>query len=358
MHLVVIGNGGTAVDPSGRHFTERHTARLLIDLARSGMHPTFIQPRVPLSVNASLHGGELFPSVVRSLPVSRTRALDLWRVWLALIRAKLVYIYFPGTLPMVVARLCRIIGKPYALYLRGEQFAVTGRDAEAFRHARFVCCVGGLGDRVRGLTNQLVQVQPMLDIGREDIHRRDLTARPPGPWNLLFVGLLAADKGVPELIEAAELLSARGFPFGLAVVGGGPLYDELFRRYGNDPAASIRVLGVIDDTAALFTEFEKADILVMPTHHEGFPRVLYEAMIKSTVIVTTFVGGIAGVMRAGVDCIEIPCRNAVAIADAVESITADPPRMQALADAALCTVLGVLMNHPTHLDAVVQRMRG
>ncbi len=107
---------------------------------------------------------------------------------------------------------------------------------------------------------------------------------------------------------------------------------------------------------ALYAEFEKADLFVLPTHHEGFPRVLYEAMIKSTVIITTFVGGIPGVMRAGVDCIEIPCKNSTAIADAVESLTADRPRMQELAAAAMRTVLGVLDRHPTHLDAVVQRI--
>lgn len=270
-------------------------------------------------------------------------------------RARLVYIYYPGTLPLVVARVCRILGKPYALYLRGERFSVTGHDAEVFRDARFVCCVGGIGDRVRGLNSHVVQVQPMLDVGRDDVHRRDLTKRPPGPWNLLFVGRLEVAKGVPELVDAAECLLARGFPFRLVIVGGGPLHDELFCRYGNDPGAPIRVLGVIDNKAALYAEFEKADLFVLPTHHEGFPRVLYEAMIKSTVIVTTFVGGIPGVMRAGIDCIEIPLKSSTAIADAVASIAVDWTRLQALADAALRTVLDVLERHPTHLEAVVKR---
>lgn len=358
MRIVVIGNGATAVDPAGRCFVDRHTARFLIDLAGRGIAPIFIQPKVLLRANSNLLDGELPASAVRSLPITKTRAADLWHAGLALWRARLVYVFFPGTLPRAVARLCRILGKPYALYLRGEQFAVTGSDAEVFRHARFVCSVGGIGDRVRGLNDHVIPIQPMLDIGRQDAYRRDLSARAPGPWNILFVGRLEPAKGVPELVEAAQILCTRGFPFRLSLVGGGRLHDELFRRFGNDPGAPIRVQGVIDNKSALHAEYRRADLFVLPTHHEGFPRVLYEAMIKSTVILTTLVGGIPGVMRSGSNCIELPSRNPGAIADAIVSIAADPERMQALVDNALNTAIAVMEQRPTHLEAVVGRIHG
>ena len=358
MQIVVIGNGATAVDDAGRCFVNRHTAKFLIDLAGRGAAPTFIEPKAQLRTNANLQDGELPTSTVRSLPITKTCVADLWRVGLALWRARLVYIFFPGTLPRAVARLCRILGKPYALYLRGEQFAVTGRDADVFRHARFVCSVGGIGDRVRGLNDQVIPIQPMLDIGRQDALRRDLSARAPGPWNVLFVGRIETAKGIPELVEAAEMLRARGFPFRLSLVGGGPLHDALFRQYGNDPGAPVRVHGVINNKAALDAEYQNADLFVLPTHHEGFPRVLYEAMIKSTVILTTFVGGIPGLMRSGSNCIEIPSKNPGAIADAVVSITADPHKMQGLVDNALSTGIAVLEKHPTHVDALVGRIHG
>jgi glycosyltransferase involved in cell wall biosynthesis len=358
MRIVVVGNGATAVDTSGRCFVNRHTARFLIDLAGCGAALTFIEPKALLRTNSNLQDGELTASAVRSLPITKTRVADICRAGLALWRARLVYIFFPGTLPRAVAHLCRILGKPYALYLRGEQFAVTGRDADVFRHARFVCSVGGIGDRVRRLNDHVIPIQPMLDIGRQDALRRNLAARAPGPWNLLFVGRIEPAKGIPELVEAAEMLRARGFPFRLSLVGGGPLHGELLRRYGNDPGAPIRVHGVIDNKAALYAEYQKADLFILPTHHEGFPRVLYEAMINSTVILTTFVGGIPGVMCSGANCIEIPSKDPGAIANAIVLIAADPLRMQALADNALSTGIAVLGQHPTHLDAVVKRIHG
>ena len=353
MQLAIVGNGATAVDTAGRRFVNRHTARFLIELASSGHGVTYIEPQVSLQANGNLQDGELPPQSVRSQPMSKHRPLDLWRTLLALIRADLVYIFFPGTLPRAVALWCRLVKKPYALYLRGERFGIEGRDAEIFRSARFVCSVGGLGERVRSLNPRVIPVQPMLDLGPTDAHRRTIEPRQRQLWRLLFVGRLEAAKGVPELIRAAELLQARDFPFQLLLVGGGPLHASLFDRFGNTPGATIRVAGIIDNKAQLHAEYEAADVFVLPTHHEGFPRVLYEAMMKSNLILTTFVGGIPGVMRDQENAVRIPVRDAEAIANAIMAATADVSKAQRLMDSALDTVLDILLRHPTHHAAVM-----
>ena len=356
MQLAVIGNGATAVDLTGRRFVNRHTARFLLELASDGHGVTYMEPRVSLQANGNLQDGELPPQSVRSMPINRNRPLDLWRALRVLWQADLVYIFFPGTLPRAVARWCRLVGKPYAIYLRGEQFDLTGSDADVFRAAHFVCCVGGLGDRVRALNTQVIPIQPMLDLGPGDAHVRTIGLHRQAPWNLLFVGRLEAAKGVPELIRAAELLQARGFPFKLVLVGGGPLYAALHKRFGNEPGATIRMAGIIDNKTQLHAAYEAADLFVLPTHHEGFPRVLYEAMMKSNLILTTFVGGIPGVMRDQENAVRIPVGDAEAIANAVVAATADAARMQAIVDAALHTVLEILRHHPTHQAAVTGRL--
>ena len=356
MHLAIIGNGATAVDLTGRRFVNRHTARFLLDLASDCHGVTYIEPQVSMQANGNLQDSELPPESVRSLPIAKNRPIDLWRVLRVLWQADLVYIFFPGTLPRAVARWCRLVRKPYAIYLRGEQFDLTGSDADVFRAARFVCCVGGLGDRVRPLNTQVIPIQPMLDIGPADAHRRAIDHRRQEPWNMLFVGRLEAAKGVPELVRAAELLQARGFPFRLLLVGGGPLHAALYDRFGNEPGATIRVAGIIDNKTQLHAAYEAADLFVLPTHHEGFPRVLYEAMMKSNLILTTFVGGIPGVMCDQENALRIPVGDAEAIASTVVAATADLARMQALIDAALDTVLGILQRHPTHHAAVTGRL--
>jgi glycosyltransferase involved in cell wall biosynthesis len=97
-------------------------------------------------------------------------------------------------------------------------------------------------------------------------------------------------------------------------------------------------------------------LFVLPTHEEGFPRVLYEAMIKSAVIVTTMVGGIPGLMEDGVNCLAIPVGDAPAIADAIERLADDAPLRRRLAEQGLSTVREVLQSRPPHLQALLARM--
>ena len=67
--------------------------------------------------------------------------------------------------------------------------------------------------------------------------------------------------------------------------------------------------GQIAESEVLKKFYDKADIFLFPSHHEGFPRVLYEAMASGLPIFTTFVGGIPGRMKHLENCIEIPVRD-------------------------------------------------
>lgn len=356
MKLVIIGNGSTALGCAGRYYVNRHTAEFLADLGNSGHAVTFIEPKNHLRVNANLQDGLLPAAIVRPLPVSKNRPISLGRALIAILRAEFLYVFFPGTLPRAIVRLCQFLRKPYGIYLRGEQFAVTGHDAAVFRNARFICSVAGMSERVHQLNNRIITIRPMLDISPTDSRHRNFPARVDTPWHLLFVGRLEEAKGVRELIVAAQRLQAKGFPFILTLVGGGALHDELSRCFGNDVDAPIRVLGVLDNREALFAAYENADIFVLPTHHEGFPRVLYEAMIKSMVIMTTFVGGIPSLMISDHNCLEIPLRDPEAIVETIIAATADPENMQRLSKNANETVLAVLSQYPSHLEAVIGKM--
>jgi glycosyltransferase involved in cell wall biosynthesis len=353
MQLAVVGNGATAVDAAGRCHANRHTARFLADLAARGHRVAYLEPHVRLQAHGNLQDGELPPHLVQAVAVDKRSPVALWRAGQVLCQADLAYIFYPGTVPRLAAGLCRRMGRPYAIYLRGERFETTGADAANLRGARFICCVGGLGARVRGLNRHVVPIQPMLDLIPADAKRRDFIGRDDSPWRLLFVGRLEGAKGVPELLQAAELLRARGLRFELTLVGGGPLHAELAARHGNLPGAPVRVTGIIDNKTTLHAAYEDADLFVLPTHHEGFPRVLYEAMMKSNVILTTFVGGIPGLLRDGHDALRLPVGDAAGIAEVIASAVTDRTRMQALADAGHSTVHSILQRQPNHLTAVV-----
>src|SRR5690606_13888714 len=118
--------------------------------------------------------------------------------------------------------------------------------------------------------------------------------------------------------------------------------------------ARVRVIGNVDNKAELHAYYESADVFVLPTHHEGFPRVQYEAMIKSNVILTTFVGGIPGLMRDGYNALRLPVGHPKCIADVIAESVSDRVRMQALVTAGIDTVQDVLRHRPTHLASVLR----
>jgi len=363
LQLLVVGNGATAVDAAGTNYVNKHTCQFLIDLAARGHAVTSLEVQEDFDLDSSLYDRAIPAGLIRVLsfrwgnPLSRPRALATGA--LAVLKADFVHLFYPGSLSRRIAGLCRRLGKPYGIYLRGERFGGDQSEEALFRGARFVACVSQtLAERVAPFNADVVVIRPMLDLSAANAVRRPARAAREGPFRLLFVGRLEEPKGIPELIEAAHMLEDRGLDFTLTLVGGGPFHASLLRRFGDGPEDRVRVVGAVADPDRLARYFEEADLLVLPTHHEGFPRVLYEAMIKSTTVVTTMVGGIPGLMRHEENCLAVPIGDAAAIADAVERLAGDPALLERLAEKGLATVLDVLANRPSHLEAVMSRLDG
>lgn len=353
--LLVIGNGPTAIAGDGAIHVERQLGELLLDLADGGHEVSFAQPMVPLEDLQTYYGFILPPGRLKVLQVSASaRWRSLAKIMRTLRHAEFVYLFYPGTLPRLIARICQIVGKPYGLYVRGQQFSGAS-DARLLRGARFINTVSpALLAETSGLGGALTVIRPMLEISPADaVHKvhQPLAGR---PVRLVFIGRLEPDKGVPELIEAAALLRIRGVTLRLSLIGGGPLHAQLAQRAEAEPELGLYVRGVVSDREQLMQAVESADVLVLPTHHEGFPRVLHEAMIKSTAIVTTMVGGIPALMRDGENCLAIPVGDPAAIANAIERLAENPSLRQRLTAAAMETVIDVLTRRPTHLDALIK----
>ncbi|MFA9200297.1 MAG: glycosyltransferase [Cypionkella sp.] len=358
VRLLVVGNGPTAIGSDGEIHLERALGELLADLTARGIEVSLLQSSVPFEPSMTYFGMTVPPGRLRLVPFA---AASPWRgmlrTLLALRRADFVYIFYPGTLPRVVARLCRLTAKPYALYLRGGQFS-AGRDAALLKRARFILAVSpGILPSAAGLGGNVRIIRPMLELSPADAARRVHRPLNGRAVRLLFIGRLEPDKGIPELVEAMALLRARGVPAELRLVGGGPLHAQLVERARAEPDLGLQIEGVIGDRQRIMQAVEQADVFVLPTHHEGFPRVLYEAMIKSAAIVTTMVGGIPAIMRHGENCLAVPVGDATALADAIAALARDHTLRQNLTNAALDTVIEVLTKRPTHVAALDEGLR-
>lgn len=108
----------------------------------------------------------------------------------------------------------------------------------------------------------------------------------------LFVGALLFSKGLRELMEAAEALFERRPKAQLAIVGDGPMRDWLAAAVAASPRRDrFRVLGRRSPWE-ISEWLGAADFLCLPSHSEGCPNVVVEALSSGRPVVASNVGGI------------------------------------------------------------------
>lgn len=113
---------------------------------------------------------------------------------------------------------------------------------------------------------------------------------------LLYVGNLKTTKGCVDLLKAFPAVLAQRPQARLIFVGSGAARAELLERAtASGCAEHVTLMGAVaHDT--LGDWFRAADLLCLPSHNEGVPNVVLEAMACGTPVVATRVGGIPEVL--------------------------------------------------------------
>ena len=148
--------------------------------------------------------------------------------------------------------------------------------------------IGVRNERIVVQHNAVRPLQPASPDQVMDL-RRNLSI-PPGALVLLAVGRLSREKGHLDLIEALAVINqdSRHRQFCVVLVGDGPERDRILRRAQNLRVADRLILAGHRSTLAPF--YTMADVLVLPSHTEGSPNVLLEAMAAGLPAVVTSVG--------------------------------------------------------------------
>jgi glycosyltransferase involved in cell wall biosynthesis len=113
-----------------------------------------------------------------------------------------------------------------------------------------------------------------------------------GELVVLTVGRLSREKGHIDLIEALARLQSRyrAKPFRILMIGDGPERASIGARIQQlGLSGVVSLIGFQDDLNPYYT---LADLLVLPSHTEGSPNVLLEAMAAGVPAVATRVGGV------------------------------------------------------------------
>ncbi len=122
------------------------------------------------------------------------------------------------------------------------------------------------------------------------------------PGRMLFVGVVAEDKGILTLLEALKLV-VEGVPSAHVHIAGRILNERYFQYLAdftrrNALGDRVKFLGLLD-LPALLREYAECSTLILPSRHENSPMVIREAMAAGKPVVATPVGGIRDLVRDG-----------------------------------------------------------
>ena len=270
------------------------------------------------------------------------QALLLGR-WMKQRGLKHLHVHFGGAVAAVGLLTSAAWRTPYSLTVHGPE-ELLNMDSYHLREklvrASFVYCVS---DFCRSQLFQLVAPSqwPKFHVMRLGVDPVMLTPQsrttisgvsPAGQrtLELVCVGRLVPEKGHRILLEALRLLRERKIPIRLTLVGSGSERSSLENFASQHDLTDAVVFTSALSHAHTLTQLRRADIFALASFAEGIPVALMEAMSLGIPCVGTSIAGIPELIRTGVDGLLVPPANPQALADAIESLAADPALRKSL----------------------------
>lgn len=191
--------------------------------------------------------------------------------------------------------------------------------------------------------NKLYEIKTTT-LSSKDFHLKKINNNNSSTINLLYAGRIDEAKGLFELIEATAQLFEKGRNITLKIVGWelDPSYkltkqlQDLVKKSKLEKVVTFS--GKLNIGDELNGAYREADIFILPSYHEGFPRVIWEAMANSLPVITTAVGGIPDVLTHKKNAYFINTHSPEAIVNAVEHLLNNPTEVTSMVEAALYLV--------------------
>lgn len=267
-------------------------------------------------------------------------------LWMRREQADILHFHLPNPMAVMSYLLARPPGKVVVSYhsdILKQKFAFTF-------YRRFLEKFLSLTDAILVATPRHIDFSPLLPDFREKcrvIHygidsrsfetnrlveakAAEIRARYGEKPIVLFVGRLVYYKGIQHLVRAVENLDVN-----LLIAGNGPYYSTLKMQSMNMP--NVHLLGEVSESM-ITAYYRAADMFVLPSvsRAEAFGLVQLEAFSAGLpVICTDLTTGVPYVNVHGETGLVVPVEDDAALAQAIQTLAADPDLRRKMGAAAL-----------------------
>jgi glycosyltransferase involved in cell wall biosynthesis len=209
-------------------------------------------------------------------------------------------------------------------------FTQSAEDAATARH--YALCRGGVIEAIGNGSDPTRFFSAAAGDAARAALRRALGADEATPV-IAMIGRLVAEKGYPELFEAMRHVDAQLWVIGERLKSDhAQAIDAHIDKVQSDPTLKrrVRFLGYRGDVPALL---RAADIFALPSHREGMPRSIVEAMLTGLPVVATDIRGSREEVVDGKTGYLVPLGDIAALSRALEKLARDPALRRVLGEA-------------------------
>jgi glycosyltransferase involved in cell wall biosynthesis len=196
---------------------------------------------------------------------------------------------------------------------------------------------GVASDRLRVRHNSITAPAPVSE--GEKLALRERLGVAEGERLVLAVGRFSREKGHVDLVRALAAMRrlAPALAVKLVLVGEGPERARVAAEaHASGLAEHVIFAGHTNEVRHFYAV---AEVLALPSHSEGSPNVLLEAMAAGLPVVATRVGGVPEIATDGETALLVPPRDTAALASALARLLADPALASRLGTSAQSLVI-------------------